>query len=61
MAKRPDRDEAADYYSRYINLVPDGDVCELLATQSDSMQTLLQGITDRALAESLRARQVDGA
>ena len=51
MAKRPDRDEAADYYFRYIDLVPDGDICELLATQSDSMQTLLQGITtERSLS-----------
>ena len=30
---RPDRSEAAEYYFRYIDLVPDGDICTTLEAQ----------------------------
>ena len=41
---RPDRTEAADYYFKYIDLVPPGDICATLETQRSSMATLLESI-----------------
>lgn len=41
---RPDRTEAADYYYKYIDLVPPGDICATLEMQRSSMATLLDGI-----------------
>jgi hypothetical protein len=41
---RPDRSEAADYYFKYIDLVPAGDIRATLETQRASMATLLEGI-----------------
>lgn len=37
MTARPDRDEAAAYYFRYIDLVADGDVVEAMARQRDEL------------------------
>lgn len=31
----PDRSEAPDYYFRYIELVPAGNICDILAAQRD--------------------------
>ncbi len=46
---RPARDEAADYYFRYIDLVPTGDVCAILAAQHTETLTFLRSIPeDRA-------------
>jgi hypothetical protein len=38
---RPQRTEAAEYYFKYIDLVPDGDIRELLDAQLSDMTTLL--------------------
>jgi hypothetical protein len=41
---RPQRTEAADYYFTYIDLVPDGDIRELLESQLSEMTTLLDQV-----------------
>ena len=41
---RPDRTEAAPYYFTYIDLVPDGDVRDLLEAQIDDVTDLLGGV-----------------
>jgi hypothetical protein len=40
----PDRTEAAEYYFRYIDLVPAGDICNLLEAQGKETLALLRGI-----------------
>jgi hypothetical protein len=42
----PDRTEAAEYYFTYINQVPAGDICEILARQRTDTLALLRGITE---------------
>ena len=42
---RPDRSEAADYYFRYIDLVPDGDICTTLEAQLPETMALLENVT----------------
>lgn len=42
---RPERTEAADYYFKYIDLVPEGDIRDLLETQISEMATLLNQVT----------------
>lgn len=44
MNRRPDRSEAADYYFRYIDVVPDGDIRETLTRQRDEMRQLFAGV-----------------
>jgi uncharacterized damage-inducible protein DinB len=46
MAKRPERNEAAEYYFTYIDQVPDGDICEQLEAQIGSVRHLIAGITE---------------
>jgi len=47
----PDRTEAAEYYFRYIDLVPPGAICEQLATQGEETLALLRGIdAERSLS-----------
>lgn len=47
---RPSRDEAADYYFKYIDLVPEGDVVDILWQQEREVVTLLQACDeDRSL------------
>lgn len=41
---RPEPSEHAPYYSRYIDLVPDGDLLETLASQMDETQALLASV-----------------
>jgi uncharacterized protein (TIGR03083 family) len=41
---RPQRSEAADYYFKYIDLVPVGDIRELLDAQRSEMAALLDGV-----------------
>lgn len=41
----PDRSEAAEYYFKYIDQVPAGDVRELLAAQATEVRSVLQGIS----------------
>ena len=44
MTKRPDRSEAAAYYFTYIDKVPDGDICEILRTQTVEALALFERI-----------------
>ena len=44
---RPDRSEAAEYYFRYIDLVPEGDILGLLEAQLVGTPALLETIGDR--------------
>jgi hypothetical protein len=46
MAPRPDRTEAAPYYFTYIDQVPDGDICGLMAAQLPDVLRFLRGITE---------------
>jgi hypothetical protein len=41
---RPDRSEAADYYFRYIDLVPDGDICSTLEAQLPEAMALFASV-----------------
>lgn len=43
-ATRPDRSEAADYYFRYIDVVPDGDIRHTLTVQRDEMRRLFERV-----------------
>jgi uncharacterized damage-inducible protein DinB len=59
----PDRTEAADYYFRYIDQVPAGDVRDLLERQARDMLDLLGAISDerslgRYAADKWSIRQV---
>jgi hypothetical protein len=45
---RPGRDEAADYYFKYIELVPEGDVNGVLAAQLPESLTLFSSISEEA-------------
>jgi hypothetical protein len=42
--RRPDRSEYAEYYDRYVSLVPDGDVVEQLALQLPETLRLLDEV-----------------
>lgn len=42
----PDRTEAAQYYFTYIDQVPPGDICRILADQAAETVALLQGISE---------------
>jgi hypothetical protein len=46
MATRPNRSEADEYYFRYIDQVPDGDICELLEVQLPDVLRLARGIPE---------------
>ncbi len=46
MIERPEPAEYPDYVARYLRLVPDGDVIELLASQMEETAGLLGGISD---------------
>jgi hypothetical protein len=43
-AIRPARDEAAEYYFTYIDLVPDGEICAILDTQRTATSAFLRTI-----------------
>ncbi|HWA15035.1 MAG TPA: DinB family protein [Gemmatimonadales bacterium] len=43
---RPARDEATEYWFRYIDRVPDGDILDLLRDQRDSALAQLEQVTD---------------
>ncbi len=47
---RPDRSEYAEYYRRYVDQVPDGDVLALLKKQGDATQRLLQRVDESRAA-----------
>ncbi len=44
--RRPKPDEYAPYYRRYVDLVPEGDVGEQLASQAGTTCALLEGLDD---------------
>ena len=48
MIAAPDRTEAAQYYFRYIDLVPPGDVCQLLEAQASQTIALYGDISEEA-------------
>lgn len=50
--QRPAPSEYAEYYQRYVDRVPDGDIVALLATQADDTVALLRDLTDE---QALRA------
>ena len=52
----PDRAEAADYYFRYIDLVPAGNICDFLEYQRDATLALFDGISE----ERSEHRYADG-
>lgn len=43
---RPDHSEASPYYHGYIEQVPQGDICELLADQRRSVREFVGSIPD---------------
>ncbi|MFN8516907.1 MAG: DinB family protein [Thermomicrobiales bacterium] len=43
---RPAADEFNDYYAGYINLVPDGDIMEILTTSLTEVEKLLGGLSE---------------
>jgi hypothetical protein len=43
---RPERSEAPAHYFRYIDLVPDGDICTFLGTQLTTTHDRLSDVTD---------------
>ena len=44
--KRPQSNDYAPYYEKYVMLVPDGDFLEILETQLREMEQLLEPLTD---------------
>src|SRR5688572_5314546 len=44
MSGRPESDEYAPYYGRYIDLVPEEDICSALVATGESTQKLLASI-----------------
>lgn len=46
MTRRPEANEHAPYFSRYIDLVPEVDVLAALGTQAEETVTLLRGVKD---------------
>ena len=48
LTARPAAGECIPYYFNYIDLVPDGDIVEILQTQHADIHALLKGTTDAA-------------
>lgn len=48
--RRPDPSEHAPYFSRYIDLVPESDICAALETQITDTAKLLRGIDEQRSA-----------
>ena len=62
---RPDPSEYAPYYARYVSLVPDGDILDLLERQLGDTVHLLGGVSEeraehRYLADKWSIKQVVG-
>src|SRR4051812_40240545 len=45
--QRPSADEHAPYYAKYVSLVPDGDLLELLRDQQRGTASLLGGLDEK--------------
>lgn len=50
MLQRPEQQEYAPYYGTYIQLVPEGNLIELLADQLDAALALLSGLSEEEAA-----------
>ncbi|MBM7583472.1 putative damage-inducible protein DinB [Bacillus pakistanensis] len=46
MDKRPEKDEYAEYYSTYVNLIPEGDIIHILKQQIEDTKELLSDISE---------------
>lgn len=46
IVERPARTEYAEYYDRYIKLVPEGDIVAYLTTQREEYRSLLSGLSE---------------
>lgn len=46
MLKKPAANQYPEYYQRYVNLVPDGDIIEILKSNKEQIVKLLSGLTD---------------
>lgn len=46
MSQRPTQDEYAPYYERYVQLVPEGSIQEIMAKQLEETIGLLHGMTE---------------
>jgi hypothetical protein len=46
MARRPARSEAPDYYFKYIDQVPEGEICAILAAQAGEALAILREVSD---------------
>ena len=51
-AMKPTADEHAPYYSRYVSLVPDGEIVEILSRQLEETLALLRSISEERAGES---------
>ncbi len=49
---RPAADECSPYYFTYIQLVPDGDIVDMLRTQHAEINDMLKGMTEAQAAAS---------
>ena len=63
MIRRPEQSEFAEYYSTYVNKVPDGDIRQILDAQSVDVPRLLEAIPeaqadDRYAADKWSIREV---
>lgn len=45
---RPHADEVPEYYVRYVNLVPDGDIIDILESQIHEALALVEGLDDES-------------
>ena len=52
MLQRPNADEHAPYFSKYISLVPDGDVRDHLRQQAQEMVAMLGAVADALAARA---------
>lgn len=44
--RRPETDEYSEYFGRYVNEVPEGNIMEILQEQLTSVPALLEGLSD---------------
>jgi len=46
MNRRPERSEAPDYFSQYIEQVPNGNIRQILESQSTDMLALIESVSE---------------
>lgn len=47
MLQKPTANQYPEYFQRYVNLVPDGDIFEILKSNKEKMILLLSGLSDK--------------